>query len=102
MLMAKGQHHMDSQEQIIIPEAQDLTPAAKPIKLRKTFPTLSGRQRQVLAMLLEGKQNKEIALALKISPRTVEDHRADMSKKLGLPNLLAIARAAYGSPEIIP
>jgi len=94
--MIKGQHHMDSQEQIIIPEAP------KPINLRKTFPTLSARQRQVLAMLLVGRSNKEIAIILDISPRTVEDHRAEMSKKLGLPNILAVARAAYGSPEIIP
>lgn len=46
--------------------------------------SLSPRQRQVLIMIAEGLQNKEIAVALNISPKTVEKHRASLMDKLGL------------------
>jgi two-component system response regulator FixJ len=44
---------------------------------------LSARERQVLDHLTDGLSNKEIALALNISPRTVEIHRANLMAKLG-------------------
>jgi FixJ family two-component response regulator len=44
---------------------------------------LSRRERQVLALLSGGLANKEIALQLGISPRTVVIHRANMMGKLG-------------------
>ncbi|MEO6041269.1 MAG: LuxR C-terminal-related transcriptional regulator [Croceibacterium sp.] len=44
---------------------------------------LSGREHQVLGLLSAGLANKEIAQQLRISPRTVEIHRANMMSKLG-------------------
>jgi DNA-binding NarL/FixJ family response regulator len=43
---------------------------------------LSGRERQVLNMIVSGKSNKEIARLLNISPKTVEKHRASVMSKL--------------------
>lgn len=43
---------------------------------------LSRRERQVLGLMAEGMTNKHIARSLKISPRTVEIHRANMLEKL--------------------
>lgn len=45
---------------------------------------LTRRQREVLQLLSEGKQPKEIASILHISPRTVEFHKYSMLEKLGL------------------
>ncbi len=43
---------------------------------------LSRRQRQVHELVRAGKQNKEIAAELGISPRTVEMHRYRLQAKL--------------------
>lgn len=47
---------------------------------------LSVRELQVLELLRTGKTTKEIAQALRLSTRTVDIHRANMKKKLGLRN----------------
>ncbi|KAF0091723.1 MAG: NarL family two component response regulator [Fusobacteria bacterium] len=48
---------------------------------------LSIREREILQMLAEGRGNKEIAVALHLSVKTVETHRANIMKKLGLRNI---------------
>ena len=49
-----------------------------------TVSTLSLRQREVLQMLAEGKSAKEIAIVLKISPRTVEFHKYSIMQQLAI------------------
>lgn len=53
---------------------------------------LTGRERDVMALLTEGKHNREIAEALGISPRTVEVYRARMMEKLKARNLADLMR----------
>lgn len=48
--------------------------------------SLSGREIDVLRHVMDGRSNKEVALELLISPRTVEAHRASILKKLGARN----------------
>ncbi len=48
------------------------------------YETLSPREREVLQLAAEGHSNPEISTRLGISPRTVETHRANLMKKLGL------------------
>jgi len=48
------------------------------------YETLTNREREVLHLAAEGLANSEIAGRLKISPRTVETHRAKALHKLGL------------------
>jgi two-component system, NarL family, response regulator NreC len=55
---------------------------------------LTKRERQVLAMIAGGITNKNIAIELKISIHTVENHRAHLSDKLGLKNTAALVRYA--------
>lgn len=43
---------------------------------------LTGREREVLALVAEGRHNREIAVALGISPRTVEVYKARVMEKL--------------------
>lgn len=45
---------------------------------------LSIREREILQMLAEGRSNKEIAESLFLSIKTIETHRANIMKKLGL------------------
>lgn len=53
---------------------------------------LSVRQRQVMVLVAEGLSNKEIALKLGLSPRTVENYRAWVMEKMGARNLADLVR----------
>lgn len=57
--------------------------------------TLSERQREVLRLLIDGKQNSEIADMLCISIKTVEFHRAGIRKKLGVANLSELFKVVF-------
>lgn len=54
--------------------------------------TLSGREREVMEGLIEGKANKVIAYDLDISARTVEVYRANVMTKLGARTLSELVR----------
>ena len=56
--------------------------------------TLTARERQVLQLAAEGKTATEIAARLHISQRTVENHRANLMRKLGLKNQSELVRYA--------
>jgi two-component system response regulator FixJ len=55
---------------------------------------LSPRQQEVLDLVVQGLANKEIALRLQISPRTVENYRAWAMEKMGAKNLADLVRKA--------
>lgn len=46
--------------------------------------TLTMREREVMKLLSEGRPNRDVAKTLHISPRTVDSHRANIMKKLGV------------------
>lgn len=54
--------------------------------------TLTTRERQVFDALIDGCSNKEIALRLEISPRTVEIFRAKVMTKMQASNLSTLVR----------
>lgn len=59
---------------------------------RERHAQLSGREREVLALVVEGLTNKEIGRVLGLSPRTVEAHRAHLFDKLQAPSLAQLVR----------
>jgi DNA-binding CsgD family transcriptional regulator len=48
--------------------------------------TLTQREGEILSLVSDGKQNKEIALALGIAVHTVEQHLKHIYQKLGIGN----------------
>jgi two-component system CheB/CheR fusion protein len=61
---------------------------------------LTARERDVMALVVQGRPNKLIADDLGISQRTVENHRAAVMKRTGaatLPDLIRLVMAADGS-----
>jgi DNA-binding NarL/FixJ family response regulator len=56
--------------------------------------TLTPRQREVLQLVAEGKSAKEIADILRISPKTVEFHKASIMDALGLRTTAELTRYA--------
>jgi FixJ family two-component response regulator len=53
---------------------------------------LTRRERDALAEFVEGASNKEAARKLGLSPRTVEEHRANIMRKLGARNTADLVR----------
>ena len=53
---------------------------------------LSAREREVMALMVQGLHNRRIAEELGISPRTVEVHKARVMEKLGVSNLVDLVR----------
>ena len=64
--------------------------------LRRNEPVMAGcpriteRERQVLTRVALGETNKRVAMALRLSIKTIEKHRANLMRKLDLHNTAAV------------
>jgi DNA-binding NarL/FixJ family response regulator len=67
---------------------------ASALELRIPLRKLSQRQRQVLRLMAEGWSTREIAGELEVSIKTVETHRAEVMKRLGVRDLASLVRYA--------
>lgn len=63
---------------------------------------LTAREQQVCEYLCLGWTNKEIAKALNVGHRTVEDHRSHVYKKQGVRNSVELVRKVYGITQFGP
>ncbi len=63
---------------------------------------LTGRELELLNLIAEGKTNKEIAGLLEISIHTVQTHRLNLMKKLGVHDSTQLVRYAIRRGLIIP
>ncbi len=57
-------------------------------------PTLTGREREVLQLLAEGKNTKEVASCLHVSVKTVETHRKHIMDKLQMHSIAELTKYA--------
>jgi DNA-binding NarL/FixJ family response regulator len=73
-------------------------------KRPKPTPTvpLSLRQREVLQLVAEGKSNKEIASAINVTVKTIEFHKARISKELGVRTTAELTKQAITLGLIVP
>ena len=67
------------------------TPNAAPTEYRSR---LTSREREITQLLAEGKSSKEVAVALNISVKTAETHRANIMRKLELHSVSELVRYA--------
>ena len=65
--------------------------AADPASL---LATLTGRQREILQLIAEGKNTKSIGVRLQISPKTVEYHRMKLMEALNVHDVPGLVRLA--------
>ncbi len=63
-------------------------------KGESTREALTGREQTILLELAQGKSNKEVAQTLDISVRTVETHRKNIKRKLGISSTAGLTRYA--------
>jgi two-component system response regulator NreC len=62
--------------------------------IRPNGPTLSEREREVMRLIAEGYRTREMAQQLSLSHKTIEKHRSNLMRKLGLRSATAVAAYA--------
>jgi FixJ family two-component response regulator len=68
-------------------------------RIRARIADLTPRERQVMAMVTQGKANKVIAADLELSQRTVEIHRAHLMEKMGANSLAHLVRMVIDAEQ---
>ena len=66
----------------------------RPSEPADPYERLTGREREVFQLVVEGKTNAEIAEVLFISPKTVDNHRTRLMEKLGVHSTAEVIRYA--------
>lgn len=64
------------------------------LETRRRYATLTPREREVLAHVISGKLNKQIAFRMGTTERTIKAHRGSMMDKLGLHSVAELTRMA--------
>ena len=88
----EGKALLDSVRRALEQGKRARTDAARRADARARIQQLTDREREVLALIAEGLQNKEVAARLNISPRTVESHRASIMLKTRAGTVAQLAR----------
>lgn len=62
---------------------------------------LTSREKQIVKLIAEGLSSREIAETLTVSSRTIEAHRANIYRKLGMHNLAELVKYAIKNSIIV-
>jgi RNA polymerase sigma factor (sigma-70 family) len=65
-------------------------------QVQRLLDGLTQREKEVMERVVAGRHNREIAVELAISPRTVEVHKARMMDKLGVGSVAELVRLSLG------
>ncbi len=99
-----GQVLLEKVQRAVQNDADRLSRESGLDEVRTKLEKLTGKEREVLGMIRDGRPNKEIAARLEVTPRAVELRRASLMRKLGvrsLPDLLRLTirhESGPGSP----
>jgi len=63
-------------------------------EVNDSLPELTTREREIVQLLAEGKGNKEVAMTLQVSVKTVEAHRSNINRKLSIRSTTDLVRYA--------
>jgi DNA-binding NarL/FixJ family response regulator len=69
--------------------------AAQPHMPAPSTDLITRREKEVLKLVAEGLSTKEIASKLKLSRKTVDNHRTNMMRKLDIHNVASLTRYAF-------
>jgi len=63
--------------------------------------SITKREKEILALIVDGYTSSQIAKLLYISPRTVETHRSNLMQKLEIKNTAGLVRFAMEQPNLL-
>ena len=66
-----------------------------------TFTGLTKREKQILAMVVEGYTSKDMAVKLNLSPRTIDHHRSNLLKKFKMKNSVDLVNYAVRNGYVV-
>ncbi|MCK5836523.1 MAG: response regulator transcription factor [Desulfobacula sp.] len=90
----KGDCFMDtSVSQQVVKKLAEL-PDKKPVDMVKGYDALTAREQEIMTLVANGMSSQNIADKLFISPKTVDNHRSNILKKLNISTVIELARYA--------
>ena len=92
--VSKGQYFLDSSVSHEVVKKLMESPAREAKITNAAYGTLTPREQEVMRLLAEGLSAKQVAEKLFISPKTVENHRANIMNKLGIHSTVELIRYA--------
>lgn len=90
ILQGKNYFSRQAQDVIFKKYSQNVTKR----KAREDMIKLTNREVEIIKLIAEGLTSQEMADKLFISPRTVETHRANLMKKVGVKNAIELVKKA--------
>ena len=89
-----GKDLLDAIQRAVAKDTRDLGAEARDDEVRSRVKRLTPRERQVLALVVTGMLNKQIASELGIGEKTVKVHRARVMEKMQAGSVAALVRLA--------
>jgi DNA-binding NarL/FixJ family response regulator len=90
----EGEYFMDSSVSHKVVEKLMQFPKKGAKIANSSYDTLTSREQEIMVLLAEGLSSKEIAEKLFISPKTVDNHRTNILRKLNLHSTIELIRYA--------
>jgi len=88
----RDQDLLDRIQRAIARDTEQRQTLGETARIKAHVASLTAREREVLDLMTQGKQNKVIAQDLGVSPRTVEIHRARVMEKMNAQSVAQLVR----------
>jgi FixJ family two-component response regulator len=88
----RDQDLLDRIQRAIASDAERRKSLGEHARIKSHLESLTPREREVLDLLTQGKQNKVVGQELGVSPRTIEIHRARVMEKMGAHSVAELVR----------
>jgi Response regulator len=88
----RDQDLLDRIQRAIVKDCELRKSLGEHARIKAHLESLTPREREVLDLMTQGKQNKVIAQELGVSPRTVEIHRARVMEKMSAQSVAELVR----------
>ena len=88
----RDQDLLDRIQKAIVKDAEQREALGEHERIKVHLESLTDREREVLELMTQGKQNKVIAQDLGVSPRTIEIHRARVMEKMNAQSVAQLVR----------
>jgi FixJ family two-component response regulator len=88
----RDQDLLDRIQRAIVKDGELRKSLGEHARIKTHLESLTPREREVLDLMTQGKQNKAIAQVLDVSPRTVEIHRARVMEKMDAQSVAELVR----------